>query len=203
MRGGLGRRAQPIGVHIGAGVILGALAQYADGAARWAGALTSHGGIWLAALVVVGVVARTSQVAAERAVMLFVGVITGYYVTRAFDYGYAPGPRLVIFWAVMALTVAPLAAALANALHQTTQRAAIIGALLGGGLLAEAVFVTMRNLSDQRWSVVWFDATVGLALLAAVAIRTRRPLTVLGAATGATALGLGALILLTRVYNLV
>jgi hypothetical protein len=196
-------RPVPIGVHIGAGAILGVLAQYADSAARWASALTSHGGIWLAALVVVGVVAKTPRAAAEWAVTLFAGVIIGYYVARAFDYGYAPGPRLVIFWAAMALTAAPLAAVLANALHHTTQRAAIIGALLGGGLFAEAVLVTVRNPSDQRWSVVWFDATVGLALLAAVAIRTRRPLTVLGAAAGATALGSGALILLTSVYNLV
>ena len=196
-------RIGPLGVHVAVGVFCGGAAQLADGFAPWSSALTSHGGIWLAALVVLGLAAPTPGEAAERTVALLVGVLVGYYAASAIDYGYAPRLRLVLFWAVLGISAAPAAAALARRLSETGLRAAAVGGLLGGGLLAEALLVAFANPSDRRWSVVWFDVVAGLVLLASVATRTRRPLTVLAVAAGAAALGVGALVLLTEVYRLV
>jgi hypothetical protein len=185
-----------------AGLLCGIVAQVADGFAPWSSAITSHGGVWLAVLVVVGLAASSPRAAAARAVALFVGVLAGYYASSAVDYGYTPRLRLVLFWAVLGVSVAPAVAALAHQLRQAGLRTAIIGALLAGALVAEAAFVAFANPSDRRWPVVWLDTIAGAAFLASTIARTRRPLAVLGVAAGATLLGVGALILFTEIYRL-
>ena len=97
-------RVRSLGLHVGAGVLCGILAQIADGFAPWSSAITSHGGVWLLLIIIVALGAASERAAAVRTVALFGGVLAGYYAASTVDYGYAPHVQLVLFWALLGAT---------------------------------------------------------------------------------------------------
>ncbi len=95
------------------GVAAGVLAKAADESAAldWLGDLSSHPSVWILAVALIAVTARSPASASARAAIGMFAMCAGYYAFAAAALHHPVGPEAAI-WTVLAVTVVPVGAAL-------------------------------------------------------------------------------------------
>ena len=156
-----------------AALILGALTPLGQGALppEFSSLANSASGWTIPTALLVWLFARGYPEAAIGGALGFVALTIGYTVAstwRGVDFD-------PLFWVIVGVVVGPFIGLAAHALRRAPLHAALGTGLLSGVLVGEAIYgliVVGDTTSPVYW---WIAAALGVSLLAAMAIRIRRP----------------------------
>lgn len=168
-----------------AALVLGGLTPLGQGALppEFSSLANSASGWTIPTALLVWLLARGYPEAAIGGALGFIALTIGYTVASAWR-GVDFDPLL---WVIVGVAVGPFIGLAAHALRRSPLHAALGTGLLSGVLVGEAIYgliVVGDTTSPVYW---WITAVLGVALLAATAIRIRRPrLIVLATALTAT-----------------
>lgn len=179
------------------GVAAGVLAKAADESGAWwpgldwLGDLTSQQAVWVLAVALISIMARTPLAAAVRAAISMLAMCAGYYAFAAAVLHYPVGSDAAI-WALVAVSVVPAAAALLR-LARTADRwwSAIIVAVAAAACVADdaisriVIALTEPTTSDFLFTLRPVRAVVDLAAAIVIVLAVPRSWRVRGIAAAA------------------
>jgi Family of unknown function (DUF6518) len=154
------------------GGALGVLAKLGDESGeRWAADLGTYPGFWAALVVLIGWLSRSMAGAALNGALVFVGMVSGYYLWTHAVLGYGGGPFELV-WATLAVALCP---ALAAASWWATRRPGLLPAIVlavpAGLTLASGpvnqVFLVLEGLLPEptHWAQAIFDLVFAVLIV--------------------------------------
>lgn len=185
------RAAIVTGVFVPAGFAAGVLAKYADLSETWLSDAATYLSVWVVALVVIAVMSNDVARASVRAVLGFVAMCSGYYVTSFVVLGIPLG-REVAIWLALALVVVPMGAAIvhwssvADRWYSAVLAALMAGLCLVSGAVPRLLIALTESMPDYFWSTVRpVQAMIDVASAVAILVLIPRTWTLRAAAFAA------------------